>query len=73
MVIVATTIKPSALCSTLFPPLRCNIFSRRESARGQNRHVEHPPGASAVPSIAEAFDALSTVAKFTLRRRGRLR
>jgi hypothetical protein len=24
---------------------------------GQNRHVEHRPGASAVPSIAEAFDA----------------
>jgi hypothetical protein len=28
------------------------------SGSGQNRHVESPPGASAVPSIAEAFDAL---------------
>ncbi len=48
MVIVATRIMPSAL----WPPLRCNIFSRRESARGQARRFRETRDMSALRLIA---------------------
>jgi hypothetical protein len=40
---------------------------------GENRYVEHPPGASAVPSIAEAFDAPLHGGEIHAALKGRLR
>jgi hypothetical protein len=54
MVIVATRITPSAPCSTLFPPLRCIIFSGRESARGHGLPWRPSAGAAGPPQKAAA-------------------